>query len=128
MMPLRLAAACAFLLVLTDVASARTHLLIFSGQSNRKHLEPEKSVLPALAAACPEDRFLTVKDAVSGQPIRRWDKEWTPAEGSEEDPQKKDGRRPDACDGKSDGLHHTPDGYTKLGKRFAEKAVVFLKE
>jgi len=74
-------------------AAPRTHLLIFSGQSNMKHLEPDEAVLPALKAALPGDEFITVKYAISGQSIRRWDSQWQPAAG-EEDPAKGHTRPP----------------------------------
>lgn len=75
-------------------AAPRSHLLIFSGQSNMKHLEPEVSVLPALKAAFPEDQFIVVKYAVSGQSIRRWHADWKPAPGVEDVAAKGDSRPP----------------------------------
>lgn len=75
-------------------AAPRSHLLIFSGQSNMKHLEPEVSVLPALKAAFPEDQFIVVKYAVSGQSIRRWYADWKPAPGVEDVAAKGDTRPP----------------------------------
>lgn len=82
------------LLPLVAQAAPRTHLLIFSGQSNMKHLDPEKSVLPTLKAAFAEDEFIVVKYAISGQPIRRWYLNWKPADGADENPAKGKNRPP----------------------------------
>jgi len=82
----------AIVLPLAAQAGPRTHLLIFSGQSNMKHLEPEKSVLPVLKAAFPDDQFITVKYAISGQSISRWYSAWQPAEGGLKEEKEKKGR------------------------------------
>lgn len=229
-----LAFAVAGLLPFAAQAAPKTHLLIFSGQSNMKHLEPEKSVLPALKAAFPEDEFISVKYAISGQSIRRWHLDYVEGEAKADDQGKKNnkGNRPpgdmyktlmemvaeamkdkpkpdtvtffwmqgeadthsapqwsvyasslkaviaqlrkdlqrpdmnfvvgrisdyneypegsekirqalvevaegdplgawidtDDLNGKTNGLHYTPDGYQKLGERFAEKEMSFFKK
>lgn len=61
------------LLPLGASAAPPTHLLIFTGQSNMKNLDPVASVLPTLEAAFPDDEFIVVKYAISAQPIQRWD-------------------------------------------------------
>lgn len=84
--PLLLISICCVLGAAASVSAApRTHLLIFSGQSNMKHLDPEKSVLPAFQAAFPKDEYIVVKYAISGQSIRRWHLDWKPASDASTD-------------------------------------------
>ena len=59
------------------------HLFILSGQSNMAGLKPEESFTPTVEDKFGRENVLVVKDAVGGQPIRRWFKDWKPAEGSE---------------------------------------------
>lgn len=71
-----------------DISSSKpgapkVRLFILSGQSNMQGLNPAKSFTPAVVAAFPDDDVVVVKDAQSGQPIRRWLKDWKPAEGVE---------------------------------------------
>ncbi|MFG0253281.1 MAG: sulfatase-like hydrolase/transferase, partial [Phycisphaerales bacterium JB038] len=58
------------------------HLFILSGQSNMAGLDPAVSFTPAVSAEFGADRVVVVKDAQGGQPIRRWFKEWQPADGA----------------------------------------------
>lgn len=58
------------------------HLFILSGQSNMAGLDPEVSFVPAVEAAFGKDHVIVVKDAESGQPIRRWYRKWKPAQGN----------------------------------------------
>ena len=44
-------------------------------------LKPETSFLPAVKKAFGEENVIVVKDAMGGQPIRRWYKNWIPPEG-----------------------------------------------
>ncbi|MGB2128237.1 MAG: sialate O-acetylesterase [Flavicella sp.] len=57
------------------------HLFILSGQSNMARLKPELSFVPTLHAKYGKEKVLVVKDAQGGQPIRRWYRDWQPAEG-----------------------------------------------
>lgn len=57
------------------------HLFILSGQSNMAGLDPKASFTPAVEAAFGKENVIVVKSAKGGQPIRRWDTEWKPAEG-----------------------------------------------
>ena len=57
------------------------HLFILSGQSNMAGLKPQVSFDPDVRKALPGDEVIVVKDAASGQPIRRWFKEWKPEGG-----------------------------------------------
>lgn len=57
------------------------HLFILSGQSNMSGLKPEESFTPAVHERFGEENVIVVKDAMGGQPIRRWYKEWKPLNG-----------------------------------------------
>lgn len=58
-------------------AGNKTHLFILSGQSNMARLDPALSFTPAVEAAFGKEHVVVVKDAQSGQPIRRWYKKWS---------------------------------------------------
>lgn len=62
-------------------AEMEKHLFILSGQSNMAGLDPDESFTPTVRAALGEDKVIVVKDALGGQPIRRWYKQWKPAVG-----------------------------------------------
>lgn len=66
-----------------DKDPAGKHLFILSGQSNMAGLRPQESFTPAVEMTFGKDNVIVVKDALGGQPIRRWYKNWKPAEGSE---------------------------------------------
>ena len=72
-----------FSLPLTSDANGKdaVHLFILSGQSNMAGLDPDKSFTPAVQKAFGKENVIVVKDAVGGQPIRRWYKDWKPAVG-----------------------------------------------
>lgn len=57
------------------------HLFVLSGQSNMAGLDPKISFVPAVEKAFGKEKVIVVKDAIGGQPIRRWDKQWKPASG-----------------------------------------------
>ena len=57
------------------------HLFILSGQSNMVGLKPEESFLPTIEATFGKGNVIVVKDAMGGQPIRRWYRDWKPAVG-----------------------------------------------
>ena len=57
------------------------HLFILSGQSNMVGLRPEDSFTPTVSGALAGDEVIVVKDAHGGQPIRRWYRNWKPAQG-----------------------------------------------
>jgi hypothetical protein len=59
------------------------HLFILSGQSNMDALFPEESFTPTIEAEFGKENVIIVKDAHSGQPIRRWYKKWKPLKGDE---------------------------------------------
>jgi hypothetical protein len=56
------------------------HLFILSGQSNMQGLRPQESFIPAVESEFGADNVIVVFDALGGQPIRRWYKEWEPIE------------------------------------------------
>lgn len=79
------AAACLALLGLAGpvrAADKPLRLFVLSGQSNMAGLKPERTFTPAVKAAFPNDEVLVVKSAQSGQPIRRWFKNWKPADAA----------------------------------------------
>ncbi|WP_372753200.1 sialate O-acetylesterase [Labilibaculum sp.] len=59
------------------------HLFILSGQSNMARLKVEESFTPTVEAKFGANNVIVVKDALGGQPIRRWYKNWKPLEGDE---------------------------------------------
>jgi len=72
--------------VMSAAAADRgTHLFILSGQSNMAGLDPELSFVPAVVEAFGQENVVVVKDALGGQPIRRWYKDWKPAKGYDEE-------------------------------------------
>lgn len=62
-------------------SAGKTRLFVLSGQSNMKHVDPEVSFTPSLKKAFPNDEILVVKVAHSGEPIRRWYRDWKPESG-----------------------------------------------
>ena len=62
-------------------ASDGVHLFMLSGQSNMAGLNPDESFTPAVEKEFGKDNVIVIKDAVGGQPIRRWYKKWKPANG-----------------------------------------------
>ncbi len=52
------------------------HLFILSGQSNMAGMDPEVSFVPTVEKKFGKENTVIVKDAVGGQPIRRWYKKW----------------------------------------------------
>lgn len=69
------------LLTLAAHAEDGKHLFILSGQSNMAGLDPNVSFTPAVEKQFGKENVLVIKDAQGGQPIRRWHKDWHPAEG-----------------------------------------------
>lgn len=52
------------------------HLFILSGQSNMVGLNPNDSFIPILEKKFGKEKIIAIKEAKSGQPIRRWNKNW----------------------------------------------------
>lgn len=57
-------------------ASDSVHLFLLSGQSNMANLKPDQVFTPAIHKHFGADNVVIVKVAKSGQPIRRWYKNW----------------------------------------------------
>lgn len=56
----------------------KIRLFILSGQSNMAGLKHWESYVPKIQAAFPDDSLIFVKNSQSGQPIRRWARDWKP--------------------------------------------------
>ena len=52
------------------------HLFILSGQSNMQGHRPDEAFTPAVEKALGKSKVIIVQDALGGQPIHRWWKEW----------------------------------------------------
>jgi len=65
----------------TGAGERKVHLFILSGQSNMAGLNPNVSFTPTVKGALGADEAIVIKDAVGGQPIRRWYKKWHAAGG-----------------------------------------------
>lgn len=61
----------------TEKESGR-RLFILTGQSNIEGLDPEESFIPAVKAEFGAENINVIKDAIGGQPIRRWFKDYNP--------------------------------------------------
>jgi hypothetical protein len=62
------------------------HLFILSGQSNMAGLKPDESFTPTVKSKFGADKVIVVHDAMGGQPIRRWYKEWSKPRGNQPQP------------------------------------------
>ena len=59
------------------------HLFILSGQSNMQGHKPEEAFTPAVEKALGKENVIVVQDALGGQPIQRWYKDWKSPDGKE---------------------------------------------
>ena len=59
------------------------HLFVLSGQSNMQGHRPEEAFLPAVQKEFGERGVVVVQDALGGQPIQRWYKQWTSPAGDQ---------------------------------------------
>jgi len=57
------------------------HLFILSGQSNMQGHRPQEAFTPAVKEVFEEDKVIVVQDALGGQPIQRWWKDWKSPDG-----------------------------------------------
>lgn len=69
------------LLSVSGFSDDGVHLFILSGQSNMAGLNPQESFTPTVEKEFGKANVVVVKDAVGGQPIRRWFREWKDAKG-----------------------------------------------
>ena len=72
-----------FAVSLTSAGAAEEgkHLFILSGQSNMQGHRPDEAFSPAVRKALGKDNVIVVQDALGGQPIQRWYKEWKSPSG-----------------------------------------------
>lgn len=73
--------AVAFCASICDAQTPAKHLFVLSGQSNMQGLRPAESFTPTVESAFGKDHVIVVFDALGGQPIRRWYKQWKPESG-----------------------------------------------
>ena len=74
--------ACGAFVGMLSPASAATRLFILTGQSNMANLDPETSFAPEVRKAFPNDDIIIVKEAINGQPISKWFREWKGPDGT----------------------------------------------
>lgn len=65
-----------FLCVVAQAEHHAKHLFILSGQSNMQGHRPEEAFTPTVEKALGKDKVIVVQDALGGQPIHRWWKQW----------------------------------------------------
>ncbi|QHI70384.1 sialate O-acetylesterase [Tichowtungia aerotolerans] len=65
-----------------SAGAAGKHLFILSGQSNMQGLDPQISFVPAVEEEFGKDNVIVVKDAMGGQPILRWYKQFKAPDGT----------------------------------------------
>ncbi len=58
------------------------HLFILSGQSNMQGHRPDEAFTPAVEEAFGRDNVVVVQDALGGQPIQRWYRDWKAPDGT----------------------------------------------
>lgn len=61
------------------------HLFVLSGQSNMQGHRPEEAFTPAVEKALGPEHVIVVQDAMGGQPIQRWYKQWQSPDGQSPD-------------------------------------------
>ena len=57
------------------------HVFILSGQSNMQGHRPNEAFTPMVEKALGKEKVIVVQDALGGQPIHRWWKEWRDPKG-----------------------------------------------
>ena len=57
------------------------HLFILAGQSNMQGHRPQEAFTPAVERALGKGNVIVVQDALGGQPIQRWWKQWKSPKG-----------------------------------------------
>jgi hypothetical protein len=70
-----------FLCIVAQAEHHAKHLFILSGQSNMQGHRPEEAFTPTVEKALGKDKVIVVQDALGGQPIHRWWKQWKSPEG-----------------------------------------------
>jgi len=77
---------CCALILSLSILDAQTeeagkHLFILSGQSNMQGHRPQEAFTPAVEKALGKDKVIVIQDALGGQPIQRWFKNWKSPDG-----------------------------------------------
>ena len=57
------------------------HLFILSGQSNMQGHRPDEAFTPTIEKALGKEKVMVIQDALGGQPIHRWWKQWKDPQG-----------------------------------------------
>ncbi|SVC30641.1 uncharacterized protein METZ01_LOCUS283495 [marine metagenome] len=70
-----------FLCIVAQAEHHAKHLFILSGQSNMQGHRPDEAFTPTVEKALGKDKVIVVQDALGGQPIHRWWKQWKTPEG-----------------------------------------------
>ena len=65
-----------------DAGDGKKHLFILSGQSNMAGHRPNEAFIPAVEEAFGKESVIVVQDALGGQPIQRWYKDWKDPQGA----------------------------------------------
>jgi len=77
-----LSLSCVFIFSFSALADDHgKHLFILSGQSNMQGHRPDEAFSPMVEKALGKERVIVVQDALGGQPIHRWWKEWKDPKG-----------------------------------------------
>ena len=77
-----LSLSCVFIFSFSALADDHgKHLFILSGQSNMQGHRPDEAFTPMVEKALGKERVIVVQDALGGQPIHRWLKEWRDPKG-----------------------------------------------
>ena len=58
------------------------HLFILSGQSNMQGHRPDEAFTPAVEKALGKENVVVIQDALGGQPIQRWYRNWQAPDGT----------------------------------------------
>ena len=69
------------LAALSSAGDGKKHLFILSGQSNMQGHRPDEAFIPAVEKAFGKENVIVIQDALGGQPIQRWYKDWKDPEG-----------------------------------------------
>ena len=73
---------CVFIFSFTVLADDHgKHLFILSGQSNMQGHRPDEAFSPMVEKEIGKEEVIVVQDALGGQPIHRWWKEWKDPKG-----------------------------------------------
>ena len=59
------------------------HLFVLSGQSNMQGHRPDEAFTPTVSKSLGKSRVVVVQDALGGQPISRWYKDWKATNGQQ---------------------------------------------